>query len=99
MYRTFRPDLENPTVEEAYAGFQSFQGMPVPWVVLYLASDESRLVTGLQLPVDAGATVRCRAHRAGTMLTTVLLPTRTATVAPPFSSLVNAMHCPSTRAS
>jgi SDR family mycofactocin-dependent oxidoreductase len=66
MYRTFRPDLPNPTVEEAYAGFQSFQGMPVAWVepadisyaVVYLASDESRYVTGLQLPVDAGATVK-----------------------------------------
>jgi SDR family mycofactocin-dependent oxidoreductase len=66
MYRTFRPDLPNPTVEEAYDGFRSFQGMPVAWVepadisyaVVYLASDESRYVTGLQLPVDAGATVK-----------------------------------------
>jgi SDR family mycofactocin-dependent oxidoreductase len=66
MYKTFRPDLANPTVEEALAGFQSFQAMPVPWVepsdvsyaVVYLASDESRYVTGLQLPVDAGATVK-----------------------------------------
>jgi len=66
MYRTFRPDLPNPTVEEAYEGFRAFQGMPVAWVepsdisyaVVYLASDESRFVTGLQLPVDAGATVK-----------------------------------------
>ncbi|MEB3071497.1 mycofactocin-coupled SDR family oxidoreductase [[Mycobacterium] vasticus] len=65
MYKTFRPDLPNPTVEEAEAGFRSFQAMPVPWVepadishaVVYLASDESRYVTGLQLKVDAGATV------------------------------------------
>jgi len=66
MYKTFRPDLANPTVEEAYDGFRSFQGMPVAWVdpadishaVVYLASDESRFVTGLQLPVDAGATIK-----------------------------------------
>ena len=66
MYRTFRPDLPNPTVDEAYDGFRSFQGMPVAWVdpsdisyaVVYLASDESRFVTGVQLPVDAGATVK-----------------------------------------
>jgi len=66
MYRTFRPDLANPTVEEAEDGFRAFQAMPVPWVdpsdisyaVVYLASDESRYVTGLQLPVDAGATVK-----------------------------------------
>jgi SDR family mycofactocin-dependent oxidoreductase len=66
MYRTFRPDLANPTVEEAFDGFRSFQAMPVAWVdpsdisyaVLYLASDESRYVTGLQLPVDAGAVTK-----------------------------------------
>ena len=40
--------------------------LPVPWVevedvsnaVLYLASDESRYVTGLSLTVDAGNTIR-----------------------------------------
>jgi SDR family mycofactocin-dependent oxidoreductase len=44
------------------AAFQTFHTMPVPWVeksdissaVLYLASDESRYVTGLTLAVDAG---------------------------------------------
>lgn len=66
MYKTFRPDLPNPTVEEAFEGFRAFQAMPVAWVdpsdisyaVVYLASDESRYVTGLQLPVDAGAVVK-----------------------------------------
>ncbi|WP_319453128.1 MULTISPECIES: mycofactocin-coupled SDR family oxidoreductase [unclassified Mycobacterium] len=66
MYKTFRPDLTNPTVEEAEAGFRSMQAMPIAWVepydisyaVVYLASDESRYVTGLQLKVDAGATIQ-----------------------------------------
>ena len=66
MYRTFRPDLPNPTVEEAEVGFRSMQAMPIPWVdpsdisyaVLYLASDESRYVTGMQLRVDGGATIQ-----------------------------------------
>ncbi len=66
MYRTFRPDLANPTVEEAEVGFRSMQAMPIPWVepsdisyaVVYLASDESRYVTGLQLKVDGGATIQ-----------------------------------------
>lgn len=63
MYRTFRPDLENPTAEDAAVTFPFMQAMPTPWVepedishaVVYFASDESRFVTGQQLRVDAGA--------------------------------------------
>jgi SDR family mycofactocin-dependent oxidoreductase len=63
MYRAFRPDLENPTREDALLGFPAQQAMPIPYVepidisnaVLFLASDESRYVTGLQLRVDAGS--------------------------------------------
>jgi NAD(P)-dependent dehydrogenase (short-subunit alcohol dehydrogenase family) len=62
MYRVFRPDLENPTRDDAVVAFPAMSAMGVPWVepvdisnaVLYLASDESRFVTGLQLRVDAG---------------------------------------------
>jgi SDR family mycofactocin-dependent oxidoreductase len=62
MYRSFRPDLEHPTREDATPAFHSQQAMPVPWVepvdisnaVLFLASDEARYVTGMQLRVDAG---------------------------------------------
>jgi SDR family mycofactocin-dependent oxidoreductase len=62
MYRSFRPDLENPTREDATPAFHVQQAMPIPWVepvdisnaVLYLASDEARYVTGMQLRVDAG---------------------------------------------
>jgi (+)-trans-carveol dehydrogenase len=40
--------------------------LPIPWVepvdisnaVLWLASDESRYVTGVTLPVDAGSVIR-----------------------------------------
>lgn len=63
MYKVFRPDLSEPTQDDALAAFGSMQPMPIPYVepvdisnaVLFLASDEARYVTGLQLKVDAGA--------------------------------------------
>jgi SDR family mycofactocin-dependent oxidoreductase len=63
MYRAFRPDLEKPTREDALPAFPAQNSLPIPFVepldisnaVLWLASDESRYVTGLQLRVDAGS--------------------------------------------
>jgi (+)-trans-carveol dehydrogenase len=60
--RLFRPDLENPTVEDVTDIFKAGNAMPVPWVesvdisnaLLFLASDEARYITGVSLPVDAG---------------------------------------------
>jgi SDR family mycofactocin-dependent oxidoreductase len=62
----FAPDDPEPTREKAMPGFLSLNALPVPWVdpvdisnaVLFLASDEARYVTGVALPVDAGAAVR-----------------------------------------
>lgn len=66
MYAIFRPDLDNPTRADAEVTFPSAHAMPVPYIesedvshaVVYLASDESRFVTGMQMRIDAGAYVK-----------------------------------------
>ncbi|MCD2111195.1 MULTISPECIES: mycofactocin-coupled SDR family oxidoreductase [Rhodococcus] len=68
MYRQFRPDLESPTLEDALPVFPVMSVMNVPYVepedvtdtVLFLLSDESRYITGMQMRVDAGGYVRNR---------------------------------------
>ena len=62
-YRLFRPDLEHPALEDVEPVFKSLNMLPIPWIeprdvsnaVLWLASDEARYVTGVALPIDAGA--------------------------------------------
>ncbi|GGV39781.1 mycofactocin-coupled SDR family oxidoreductase [Actinomadura sp. LOL_016] len=65
-FRMFRPDLENPTQEDMAPISQMMNALPVPWVeaedisnaVLFLVSDESRYITGVPLPIDAGSMLK-----------------------------------------
>ena len=65
-YKMFRPDLENPGPDDFAPLSQMMNTLPVPWVepedisnaVLFLASDEARYITGVTLPVDAGACLK-----------------------------------------
>ena len=65
-FKTFRPDLDNPGPDDMAPICQMFHMLPIPWVdaidvsnaVLFLASDESRYVTGVPLPIDAGSCLK-----------------------------------------
>jgi SDR family mycofactocin-dependent oxidoreductase len=64
LFRTVRPDLENPTAEDAAAALQMLHVQPVPWIaaeevtdaVLFLLGAEH--ITGSVIDVNAGASAR-----------------------------------------
>jgi SDR family mycofactocin-dependent oxidoreductase len=63
ILKLFRPNMDSPTVDDAIPAFKTLNMLPIPWVesidvsnaVLFLASDESRYITSVSLPVDGGA--------------------------------------------
>ena len=65
-FRLFMPDAANPTREDFAPASQAMNALPIPWVdpvdisnaLLFLASDEARYITGVPLPVDAGAVIK-----------------------------------------
>jgi (+)-trans-carveol dehydrogenase len=65
-YRLFRPDLEDPSIEDIIETSTAMHVLPIPWVeprdisnaLLFLVSDEARYVTGACVPVDAGASIK-----------------------------------------
>ena len=64
--KLFRPDLENPGPDDMAVAAQFMHVLPIGWVepvdvsnaVLFLASDESRYITGLPVTVDAGSMLK-----------------------------------------
>jgi (+)-trans-carveol dehydrogenase len=65
-FKLFRPDLDNPGPDDMKSVAQFMHVLPVGWVepedissaVAFLASDEARFITGVSLPVDAGALLK-----------------------------------------
>ncbi len=65
VYKLFLPHLDNPTPEEAKDAYIHFNAMKQSWaepedianLVLFLASDESRCITGTTQVIDLGATI------------------------------------------
>ncbi|MCP4436377.1 MAG: mycofactocin-coupled SDR family oxidoreductase [Actinomycetia bacterium] len=61
-----RMDLEDPGVDDAAEFLRPQQPMDIPWIeaqditnaMLWLCSDEARYVTGVTMPIDAGALLK-----------------------------------------
>ena len=66
FYELFLPGEKNPSKDQLTELLAEMNALPVPWVepvdisnaVLFLASDEARYITGTELKVDAGWTVK-----------------------------------------
>jgi (+)-trans-carveol dehydrogenase len=62
IYKVFRPDLDEPSFADVQDIFVGLPAIPIPYVepidvsnaVVFLASDEARYITGIDLPVGAG---------------------------------------------
>jgi (+)-trans-carveol dehydrogenase/(-)-trans-carveol dehydrogenase len=60
------PDLEHLTADDLGDALLGLNALPIRWVepvdisnaLLFLASDEARYITGVPLPVDAGALIK-----------------------------------------
>lgn len=66
LFRWFMPGAERPTRDDVAPLFEGMNALPTPWVepsdvsnaVVFLASDEARYVTGTELKIDAGYTIK-----------------------------------------
>jgi (+)-trans-carveol dehydrogenase len=66
LFKMFRPDLENPGPDDIKPVAQMMHVLPIGWIepvdvsnaILFLASDESRYITGVELPIDGGTLLK-----------------------------------------
>ena len=66
LYRIFRPDLSEPTIDDVRPVMASMHPLGEPWIdvddvsaaVVYLTSDDARSVTGVVLPIDLGLSIK-----------------------------------------
>jgi SDR family mycofactocin-dependent oxidoreductase len=66
IWRLFAPDDPHPSKDSFAPVSQAMNALPIPWVeardisnaLLFLSSDEARYITGVTLPVDAGAVIK-----------------------------------------
>jgi (+)-trans-carveol dehydrogenase len=66
LFKMYRPDLENPGPDDIKSLAQLMHVLPIGWVepvdvsnaILFLVSDEARYITGVELPIDAGALLK-----------------------------------------
>jgi SDR family mycofactocin-dependent oxidoreductase len=67
IYAIFRPDLEGPVSKDDFQPASEFyHALPTPWIepedvaelVLFLASDASKYMTGTSIPIDAGSMIK-----------------------------------------
>jgi SDR family mycofactocin-dependent oxidoreductase len=66
LFKLFRPDLQNPTLQDCEPAFKTLMPMGGPWLVpedvsnlvVFLASDEASSITGTAMSVDQGTVNR-----------------------------------------
>ena len=67
IYQIFRPDMQGPVSKDDFQPASEFyHALPTPWIepedvaelVMFLASDASKYLTGASIPIDAGCMVK-----------------------------------------